>query len=109
MKLSSSPVKFIGSVPTIAAIDAGSNALRIAIANANADGGYQTIYSVREPVRLGQDVFTKGTISAHTIDRTIQAFIDFKQQLEHHHVDHVKAIGTSALREATNRDAVLRS
>jgi exopolyphosphatase/guanosine-5'-triphosphate,3'-diphosphate pyrophosphatase len=109
MKLSSSEVTFHGPVPTIAAIDVGSNAIRLAIANANADGGYQTIYSVREPVRLGQDVFTKGTISAHTIDRTIQTFIDFKQQLEQHHVTHVKAVGTSALREATNRDAVLRS
>ena len=75
MKLSSSTVTFHGPVPTIAAIDVGSNAIRLAIANANADGGYQTIYSVREPVRLGQDVFTKGTISGHTIDRTRRVFL----------------------------------
>ena len=109
MKLSSSTVTFHGPVPTIAAIDVGSNAIRLAIANPNADGGYQTIYSVREPVRLGQDVFTKGTISGHTIDRSIQTFTDFKQKLEQHHVTHVKAVGTSALREATNRDSVLKS
>src|SRR5215510_12896053 len=109
MKMSPTTVTFVGSVPTIAAIDVGSNAIRLAIANANADGGYQTIYSVREPVRLGQDVFTKGTISAHTIDRTTQAFIDFKGRLEQHQVTYVKAVGTSALREATNRDSVLRS
>ncbi|PYT07587.1 MAG: hypothetical protein DMF60_06760 [Acidobacteria bacterium] len=65
-------------MPTIAAIDVGSNAIRLAIANANTDGGYQMVYSVREPVRLGQDVFTKGTISANTIDRTVQTFVDFK-------------------------------
>src|SRR5258706_7805320 len=100
MKLSPTPVKFLGPVPTIAAIDVGSNAIRLAIANATPDEGYQTVYSVREPVRLGQDVFTKGTISAHTIDRTIQTFVDFKQHLDHHHVAHVKAVGTSALREA---------
>jgi exopolyphosphatase / guanosine-5'-triphosphate,3'-diphosphate pyrophosphatase len=109
MKLSSSPVKFVGSVPTIAAIDVGSNALRIIIANASTEGGYQTVYSVREPVRLGQDVFTKGSISAHTIDRTVQTFIDFKKKLEEHGVSHVKAVGTSALREALNRDSVLKS
>ena len=109
MKLSSSGVTFLGPVPTIAAIDVGSNAIRLAIANANTDGGYQTIYSVREPVRLGQDVFTKGTISAQTIDRTIQTFNEFKKQLERHHATHVKAVGTSALREATNRDAVLKA
>jgi exopolyphosphatase/guanosine-5'-triphosphate,3'-diphosphate pyrophosphatase len=109
MKLSSSPVTFHGPVPTIAAIDAGSNAIRLAVANANADGGYQVVYSVREPVRLGQDVFTKGTISASTIDRTIATFNEFKQQLQRHRVTHVKAVGTSALREATNRDAVLKA
>src|SRR6516165_5563764 len=96
-------------MPTIAAIDVGSNAIRLAIANVTADGQYQTLYNVREPVRLGQDVFTKGSISAQTIDRTLQAFSDFKQKIKERAVTHVKAIGTSALREATNRDTVLRS
>src|SRR5947207_12821351 len=109
MKLSPSPVTFVGSVPTIAAIDVGSNAIRLAIANANTAGEYQMVYSVREPVRLGQDVFTKGTISAHTIDRTVQTFVDFKEKLEQHGATHIKAVGTSALREATNRDSVLKA
>src|SRR6266567_2558103 len=99
MKLSSPAVTFVGSVPTIAAIDVGSNGIRLVIANVNADGGYQIIYSVREAVRLGQDVFTKGTISAHTIDRTVQALIDFKQKINEHGATFVKAVGTSALRE----------
>src|SRR6516162_442636 len=96
-------------MPTIAAIDVGSNAIRLAIANVTADGQFQTLYNVREPVRLGQDVFTKGSISAQTIDRTLQAFTDFKQKINERAVTHVKAIGTSALREATNRDSVLKS
>jgi exopolyphosphatase/guanosine-5'-triphosphate,3'-diphosphate pyrophosphatase len=96
-------------VPTIAAIDVGSNAIRLAIANTSADGGYQIIHSVREPVRLGQDVFTKGAISAHTIDRTVQTLMDFQQKLEGCHAVRTKAVGTSALREATNRDSVLRA
>jgi exopolyphosphatase/guanosine-5'-triphosphate,3'-diphosphate pyrophosphatase len=96
-------------MPTIAAIDVGSNAIRLAIANVTADGQFQTLYNVREPVRLGQDVFTKGSISAQTIDRTLQAFTDFNQKIKERAVTHVKAIGTSALREATNRDSVLRS
>jgi exopolyphosphatase/guanosine-5'-triphosphate,3'-diphosphate pyrophosphatase len=96
-------------VPTIAAIDVGSNAIRLVVANANADGGSQIIYSVREPVRLGQDVFTTGAISAHTIDRTVQTFIDFKKKLDEHRAALVKAVGTSALREAQNRDSVLKA
>jgi exopolyphosphatase / guanosine-5'-triphosphate,3'-diphosphate pyrophosphatase len=96
-------------MPTIAAIDVGSNAIRLSIANVNSDGGYQTVYSVREPIRLGQDVFTKGIISAHTIARMLESFNTFKQKLEEHGVTHVKAVGTSALREATNREVVLRA
>ena len=93
-------------MPTIAAIDVGSNAIRLSIANVSSDGGYNTVYSVREPVRLGQDVFTKGIISAHTIARMLESFNTFKQKLEEHGVTHVKAVGTSALREATNREVV---
>src|SRR5437867_7971620 len=96
-------------MPTIAAIDVGTNAIRLSIANVNGDGGYQTVYNVRAPVRLGQDVFTKGAISAHTIDKTVEAFTEFKQKLEEHAVAHVKAVGTCALREAINRDAVLKA
>src|SRR5262245_15546328 len=96
-------------MPTIAAIDVGSNAIRLSIANVSSDGGYNTVYSVREPVRLGQDVFTKGIISAHTIARMLESFNTFKQKLEEHGVTHVKAVGTSALREATNREVVRRA
>src|SRR5262245_24644470 len=91
------PVTFLGSVPTIAAIDVGSNAIRLAIANVNANGGYQTLHTAREPVRLGQDVFAKGAISPQTLDRTVQAFIDFKHKIDELGAKHVKAVGTSAL------------
>ena len=96
-------------MPTIAAIDAGSNAIRLVIANVKNGGEYQTVYTVRAPVRLGQDVFTKGAISADTIDRMLQTFIDFKQHLQEHRVAHVKAVGTSALREAANSAAALKA
>src|SRR5437879_8958658 len=96
-------------MPTIAAIDVGSNAIRLSIANVDSNGGDETVYNVRAPVRLGQDVFTKGVISAHTIDTMLESFSEFKHKLEEHGATHVKAVGTSALREATNRDVVLRA
>src|SRR5437899_12833497 len=96
-------------MPTIAAIDVGTNAIRLCIANLNGDRGYQTVYNVRAPVRLGQDVFTKGAISAHTVDKTVETFTEFKQKLEEHVVTHTKAVGTCALREAINRDSVLKA
>src|SRR5438034_4254158 len=96
-------------MPTIAAIDVGTNAISLSIANVNGEGGYPIVYNVRSRVRLGQDVFTKGAISAHTIDKTVETFSEFKQKLEEHAVTQVKAVGTSALREATNRDAILKA
>src|SRR2546428_11451718 len=95
-------------MPTVAAIDVGSNAIRLLIANANTNGGHETIYSTRESVRLGQDVFTKGLISAHTIERTLQTFQGFKEKLDEHAVKHVKPVATSPLPEATNRDFLLK-
>src|SRR5215467_7111129 len=96
-------------MPTIAAIDVGSNAIRLAIANVTTDGEYQTLCNIREPVRLGQDVFTKGLISPQTTDRMLETFSSFKQKLSDQAVTHVKAIGTSALREASNRDSLLKA
>ena len=96
-------------MPTIAAIDVGSNAIRLAIASVNPTGEYQMLYVGREAVRLGQDVFTKGVISSQTTDRMLQTFIDFKQKIKEQAVTHVKAIGTSALREASNRETVLKA
>ena len=96
-------------MPTIAAIDVGSNAVRLSIANVDSNGGYQNVYYERAPVRLGQDVFTKGVISAHTIDKMLDTFSQFKEKLKEHAVTHVKAVGTSSLREAMNRDVVLKA
>src|SRR3954465_9693461 len=96
-------------MPTIAAIDVGSNAIRLAIASVNPTGEYQMLYVGREAVRLGQDVFTKGVISGQTTDRMLQTFTDFKEKIKEQAVTHVKAIGTSALREASNRETVLKA
>ena len=63
-------------MPTVASIDVGSNAIRLLIANVDTNGEYRTIYSERAPVRLGQDVFTKGVISTHSIDRMLETFTD---------------------------------
>ena len=96
-------------MPTIASIDVGSNAIRLSVANVDSSGEYRTLYTERAPVRLGQDVFTKGVISTHTVDRMLETFGEFRKKLDEHAVTHVKAVATSALREATNRDLALKA
>jgi len=94
-------------MPSLAAIDVGSNAIRLLIANVESVEGERKmtiLESIREPVRLGQDVFKSGTIAEETIDRALEAFGRFKALIDQHGVKWTKAVATSATREAQNRD-----
>jgi exopolyphosphatase/guanosine-5'-triphosphate,3'-diphosphate pyrophosphatase len=88
----------------LAAIDVGSNAMRLAIASADEDGKIHTIHTDREAVRLGTDVFANGEISDARLVETMDAFIKFRKLINQHKIKLVRAVGTSALREARNRD-----
>ena len=91
----------------ISAIDVGSNAIRMAIASVEEEKTLQMLYCCREPIRLGQDVFATGMISAATVQRSIEAFKRFRSIIDRHHVDRIRALGTSALRESRNRFEVI--
>jgi exopolyphosphatase / guanosine-5'-triphosphate,3'-diphosphate pyrophosphatase len=91
----------------ISAIDVGSNAIRMAIASVEEDKTLQMLYCCREPIRLGQDVFATGVISAETAQRSVEAFNRFRSITDQHHVDRIRALGTSALRESRNRFEVI--
>ncbi len=92
-------------MPVIAAIDVGSNAIRLAIATLTPDGHHEVSHNAREAVRLGQDVFATGSISPASMERAVEAFGRFREQIERHAVASVKTAATSAVREATNRDS----
>jgi len=95
-------------LPRLAAIDVGSNAMRLAIASADDDGRIHVIQTDREPVRLGADVFSKGEISDARLVEAMEAFLKFRKLINNYNVKSVKAVGTSALREARNRDYCIR-
>jgi exopolyphosphatase/guanosine-5'-triphosphate,3'-diphosphate pyrophosphatase len=95
-------------MPVISAIDIGSNALRLAIATLEADGHYQIVHNSREAVRLGQDVFASGEISGATLDKVLDAFGKFREQIDRNGVSAIKAAATSAVREAGNGDALTK-
>jgi len=95
-------------MPVISAIDIGSNALRLAIATLETDGHYQIVHNSREAVRLGQDVFASGEISGATLDKVLDAFGKFREQIDRNGVSAIKAAATSAVREAGNGDALTK-
>ncbi len=90
---------------TLAAIDIGSNAIRLFIAKVDNDRRVTAVDNLREPVRLGRDVFTKRIISEETMEDALVTFRRFRQSIDRYGATFVKAVATSALREAMNRDS----
>lgn len=89
-----------------AAIDIGSNAMRLLITNVVEQEGKETQFNksalIRVPIRLGQDAFTVGEISEENIDRMADAMTAFRLLMKVYKVDKYKACATSAMREAYN-------
>lgn len=89
-----------------AAIDIGSNAMRLLITNIIEQKGKEVQFNksalIRVPIRLGQDAFTVGEISDENIDRMIDAIHAFKLLMKVYKVEKFMACATSAMREAYN-------
>ncbi len=89
-----------------AAIDIGSNAIRLLIHNVIEEKGKKTQFRksslIRVPVRLGEDSFTVGEISEHNEERMLNAMKAFKLIMDVHGVEKYMACATSAIREANN-------
>ena len=94
------------TIKKYAAIDIGSNAMRLLVTNIVEQKDKPTQFNksslVRVPIRLGQDAFTVGEISEESIDRMIDAMKAFKLLMKVHKVERYKACATSAMREAYN-------
>ncbi|TWP26068.1 exopolyphosphatase [Apibacter muscae] len=98
------------NISTYAAIDIGSNAVRLLINNI-----YETSESVtfnkaslvRVPIRLGQDVFADGKISEHSKERLAQAMQAYKLLMDVYNVQRYRAFATSAMRESQNATDVI--
>ncbi len=99
------------SIKKYAAIDIGSNAVRLLIMNVVEQEGRETQFNkselIRVPIRLGQESFAIGEISHVTIDRMVDAFKAFKLLMKVYNVEKYKACATSAMREALNSKEVV--
>lgn len=100
------------NIQKYAAIDIGSNAMRLLISNIIEAEGKETQFTksslVRVPIRLGQDVFTSGKISETNILRMIDAMKAYKLLMNVHKVEKYMACATSAMREASNAAEVVQ-
>jgi exopolyphosphatase/guanosine-5'-triphosphate,3'-diphosphate pyrophosphatase len=91
----------------LAAIDMGSNAIRFYVVEPTGPSSYRVIENVREPIRLGGDVFLSGTIRPENIRKAEEAFRRFRQTLQRYGVKNLRAVATASIREAVNGEQVL--
>jgi exopolyphosphatase/guanosine-5'-triphosphate,3'-diphosphate pyrophosphatase len=96
----------------LGAIDIGSNAARLLIAEVtedeNSDPSFNKLNLVRVPLRLGFDVFETGTISKHRVGMIMQTMKAYGHLLNVYEVEHIKACATSAMRDASNSEDIIR-
>lgn len=89
-----------------ACFDVGSNGVRLFVGRLFR-GGVQILEDRREAIRLGEDTFRRRTISERSLLRLIHCFDDFRRRALSHGALHWRAVATSALRDAHNRDHVV--
>jgi len=91
---------------TYAAVDIGSNSVRLKIAAAR-NHRLKTLHEDREITRLGESVFDGGMVSPESMANTIRALRRFHRAVQAHAVDKLRVVATSALRDARNQQAFL--
>ncbi len=98
-------------VESIAAIDIGSNAIRLLINNVEEFEERKSIKKnayIRVPVRLGEDVFQSGQISRAKIDHLVETMRAFVHLMHVFNVSRYRVCATSAMREAANGQDVMQ-
>jgi exopolyphosphatase / guanosine-5'-triphosphate,3'-diphosphate pyrophosphatase len=91
------------AVSRVAAIDCGTNSVRLLIADASG-GRLRDVHRETRIVRLGQGVDATGQFAPDAIARTRTALADYASLLQAHGVERVRMVATSAARDVTNRD-----
>ncbi len=98
-------------IKKFAAIDIGSNSVRLLIVNVleNVDGAmFKKSSLIRVPVRLGGNAFIDHNIPEVSVQRLVDAMIAFRHLMKANDVLHFRGCATSAMREATNGPQIIK-
>jgi len=106
--LESMSVAQLSTQPRLAAIDVGTNTIRLTVAEVQDDGTYRILDEEREMVRLGEKLDRTGRLSDEAVERALAAIGKMKAIADGFEVTELRAIATSAVREAANGRAFIR-
>jgi exopolyphosphatase/guanosine-5'-triphosphate,3'-diphosphate pyrophosphatase len=91
----------------LAAIDIGSNSVRLLVAEAHADGTYRILDDEKRTTRLAHGLAQDGRLHPGAIEQSVEALAHMKAIADGYAVERSSVIATSAVREASNRDEFL--
>jgi exopolyphosphatase/guanosine-5'-triphosphate,3'-diphosphate pyrophosphatase len=90
----------MGDEAAVAAVDCGTNSTRLLVAS----GDGQVLERQMRITRLGEGVDATATLSSEAIRRTVTVLEEYRGLMDRHHVTRVRAVATSAARDATNAE-----
>jgi exopolyphosphatase/guanosine-5'-triphosphate,3'-diphosphate pyrophosphatase len=89
---------------SVAVIDIGASAVRLTVAELSPARPVRILEDVSRGVLLGKDTFTSGRLGAATVEAALKALEGFRRIMDGYAVVRTRAVATSAVREAQNRD-----
>jgi len=92
----------------LAAIDIGSNSIKLIVVDAAASDSFAVLAREKEVVRLGHETLTKGVLSPEAIERAITCIQRFKTAAEVRQTEEIVAVATASVREAKNSSQFIR-
>ena len=91
----------------IGVLDMGASAIRLVVAEIDAKRSVRVIEEASRGVLLGRDTFSGGAIRSQTVDAALEALDGFRHIMNGYGVADIRAVATSAVREARNADMFL--
>ena len=91
----------------VAVLDMGASAIRLVIAEVRPNRTIRVIEEASRGVLLGRDTFSGGAIRSKTVDTALAAVENFRHVIDGYEIQNVRAVATSAVREARNGDVFL--
>lgn len=93
-----------GRAVRVAAIDVGTNSTRLLVADEGAPGSFRTLERRTMITRLGQGVDARRSLASEALERTFAIVADYAAVCGEYAVERLRVTGTSAVRDADNRD-----
>ncbi|KNY25935.1 HD domain-containing protein [Pseudobacteroides cellulosolvens] len=97
----------VRKIEVVAALDIGSNLIRMSIAQIDANGQIEILEDVEKSTYLGRDSFSYGKIQNETIMELCETLKGYTKLMKDYRIKNYRVVATSAIREAKNRDYLL--